>query len=195
MTLTLSLSVSANLYWRRLISENNKVVKFLRSTCMDPMENHKSIFIQPAFSVVCGPLCWLGIVEGYLRNIWSLSTDPLSPFCEISWRPDFPDSHMDVINRGYYSFELNTKYISLSVLKSSECSRVRSTREYSRGFNSRDEIYLVFTKKSKFSFAFILFIGRRCWKCKNDIFLANPNDFGTTIFVKMHIHTGCFAHK
>ena len=44
-------------------------------------------------------------------------------------------------------FEVNTKYISLSVLKTSEFSQVHSTRERSDVFNSRDEIYLVFTKK------------------------------------------------
>ena len=36
-------------------------------------------------------------------------------------------------------FEVNTKYISSSVLKTSE-SRVRSTLENSDVFNSRDEI-------------------------------------------------------
>ena len=34
---------------------------------------------------------------------------------------------------------------------------MRSTNENFDVFNSRDEIYLVFTKKSKFSFYFILF--------------------------------------
>ena len=45
-----------------------------------------------------------------------------------------------------YFFEVNTKYISSSVLKTSEFSRVRSTSENSDVFNSRDEIYLVFTE-------------------------------------------------
>ena len=54
-----------------------------------------------------------------------------------------------------YFFEVNTKYISLSVLKTSEFSR--STNENFKVFNSGDDIYLVFTKKSKFSFYFILF--------------------------------------
>ena len=35
-----------------------------------------------------------------------------------------------------YFFEVNTKYISLSVLKTSESSRVRSTSENSNVFNS-----------------------------------------------------------
>ena len=59
-----------------------------------------------------------------------------------------------------YFFEVNTKYISSSVLKTSEFSRVCSTVENSDVFNSRDEVYLVFTEKSKFSFYFILF--QRC---------------------------------
>ena len=56
-----------------------------------------------------------------------------------------------------YFFEVNTKYISSSVLKTYEFSKVRSTNENFDVFNSRDEIYLVFTKKSKFSFYLILF--------------------------------------
>ena len=56
-----------------------------------------------------------------------------------------------------YFFEVNTKYISSSVLKKSEFSQVHSAVENSDVFNSRDEIYLVFTEKSKFSFYLILF--------------------------------------
>ena len=62
--------------------------------------------------------------------------------------------------------EVNTNYISSSELKTSEFSRVRSTSENFYVFNSRtlenfdvfnslDEIYLVFTEKSKFYFYFI----------------------------------------
>ena len=47
----------------------------------------------------------------------------------------------------FYFFEVNTKYISSSVLKTSEFSRVRSTSENFDAFNSRDEMYLVFTEK------------------------------------------------
>ena len=54
-----------------------------------------------------------------------------------------------------YFFEVNTKYISSSVLKTSEFSRVRSTSENFDVFNYRDEIYLVFTEK-KVNFLFIL---------------------------------------
>ena len=54
---------------------------------------------------------------------------------------------------------MNTKYISSSVLETLDFSRVSSTSENSDVFNSRDEIYLVFTEKSKFSFYLILFIG------------------------------------
>ena len=46
-----------------------------------------------------------------------------------------------------YFFEVDTKSISSSVLKTSEFSRVRSMVGYSDVFNSRDEIYLVFTEK------------------------------------------------
>ena len=53
-------------------------------------------------------------------------------------------------------FEVNTKYISSSELKTSEFSRVRSTSENFYVFNSRDEIYLVFTAK-KANFLFILY--------------------------------------
>ena len=56
-----------------------------------------------------------------------------------------------------YFFEVNAEYISSSVLKSSEFSRVRSTVENSDVFNSLDEIYSVLTDKSKFSFSFVLF--------------------------------------
>ena len=58
-----------------------------------------------------------------------------------------------------YFFEVNTKYISSSVLKTSEFSRVHSTVENSDVFNSRDEIYLVFTEK-KVNFFFILYFFR-----------------------------------
>ena len=46
-----------------------------------------------------------------------------------------------------YFFEVNTKYILSSELKTSEFSRVRSTSENLDVFKSRDEIYLVFTNK------------------------------------------------
>ena len=56
-------------------------------------------------------------------------------------------------------FEVNTKYISSSELKTLEFSRVRSTSENVYFFKQRDEIYLVFTeKKCKFSF-FIQYMG------------------------------------
>ena len=52
---------------------------------------------------------------------------------------------------------MNTKYIPSSVLNTSEFSRVRSRSDNFDVFNSRADIYLVFTEKSKFSFYFILF--------------------------------------
>ena len=53
---------------------------------------------------------------------------------------------------------MNTNYIQSSVLKALEFPRVRSTSENSDVFNSRNEIYFVFTeKKSKFSDLFYTF--------------------------------------
>ena len=46
-----------------------------------------------------------------------------------------------------YFFEVNTKYISSSELKTSKFSRVRSTSENLDVLMSRDEIYLVFSDK------------------------------------------------
>ena len=51
-------------------------------------------------------------------------------------------------------FEVNTKYISSSELKTSEFSQVRSTSENYYVFNSLDEIYLVFTSKKQIFFLF-----------------------------------------
>ena len=51
-------------------------------------------------------------------------------------------------------FEVNTKYISSSELKTSEFSRVRSTSENFYVFNSQDEIYLVFNEKKQIFFLF-----------------------------------------
>ena len=42
---------------------------------------------------------------------------------------------------------MNTKYISYNVLKISVFSRVRSTSDIANIFNTRDEIFLVFTEK------------------------------------------------
>ena len=46
-----------------------------------------------------------------------------------------------------YFFEVNTKYISSNALKISVISRVRITSEIADIFNTRDEIFLVFTEK------------------------------------------------
>ena len=75
---------------------------------------------------------------------------------------------------------MNTKYISSSGLKTSEFSRVRSTSENSDIFNSRDEIYLVFTGKSEFSFHFILFgdlrlVEKQCLEPKNKGLFVTEN--------------------
>ena len=73
------------------------------------------------------------------------------------------------------------------MLKTSEFSLVRSTSVNYDVFNSRDDIYLVFTeKKSKFSFYFII---ARSHHRKGAVenaktkFLANPSNFGTEIIV------------
>ena len=47
-----------------------------------------------------------------------------------------------------YFFEVNTKYISSSELKTSKFSRVRSTSENLDVFKSGDEIYLVFDNRN-----------------------------------------------
>ena len=51
-----------------------------------------------------------------------------------------------------YFFEVNTKYIPSSELKTSKFSRVRSTSENLDDFKSRDEIYLGFPDKKYFFF-------------------------------------------
>ena len=56
-----------------------------------------------------------------------------------------------------YFFEVNTKYISSSVLKTSQFSRMRSTSENSDVFNSRDDLYLVFIEKKVHFFLFYTF--------------------------------------
>ena len=81
------------------------------------------------------------------------------------------------------------EYISSSELKTSELTRVRSTSETFYVFNSRDEIYLVFTeKKSKSSFYFIQYTGilqftRQAVKMQKPNIFENTNDFGTTLFL------------
>ena len=57
-----------------------------------------------------------------------------------------------------YFFEVNTKYISLSVLKTSEFSRVCSKSENSDVFNS-DMKYILYLQK-KVNFLFILYFLR-----------------------------------
>ena len=84
------------------------------------------------------------------------------------------------------------------MLKTSEVSRVRSTNEHFDVFNSRDEIYLVFTEKSKVPFLFYTFyrlhvmshpLKKAVLKMqkkkpqKNEKKLANPNNFGIKMLV------------
>ena len=62
-----------------------------------------------------------------------------------------------MINRGYLLFrgEYQIYFIECGE-KNQYFSRVRSTSENADIFTARDEIYLVFAEKSKFSFYFIL---------------------------------------
>ena len=84
---------------------------------------------------------------------------------------------------------MNTKYISSSELKTSEFSRVCSTSENFDVFNSRDEIDLVFTEKSKFSFLFYTIHGyfpihkAGGDNAKTNFFFENTNNFVTTLFL------------
>ena len=80
-------------------------------------------------------------------------------FCDIAHKHSCPPRMSPLGNILKYIedicfFEVNTKYISLSELKTSEFSRVRSTSENYYVFNSRDEIYLVFTEKKQIFFLF-----------------------------------------
>ena len=60
-----------------------------------------------------------------------------------------------------YFFEVNTKYISLSVLKTSKFSRVCSMSENSDVFNS-DMKYILYLQKIV-NFLFILYFFRDLW--------------------------------
>ena len=89
-----------------------------------------------------------------------------------------------------YFFEVNTKYISSSELKTSQFSRVRSTSENLDVFKSRDEIYLVqyLPIKSTFSFYFIQYTGiflftKQAVKMQKPKLFENINNFGTTLFL------------
>ena len=86
-------------------------------------------------------------------------------------------------------FKVNTKYISSSELKTSEFSRVCSTSENFYVFNSRDEIYLVFTEKKQIFFLFYTIHrhfpihktgGENAKKTK---IFENTTNFGTTLFL------------
>ena len=68
-------------------------------------------------------------------------------------------SRLDELNENYsiyckikrkFTFLVNTKYISSRELKTSKFSFVVRTHEKSDVFNTIDEIYLVFTSKSKY---------------------------------------------
>ena len=66
-------------------------------------------------------------------------------------------AHLHIRVEDIYFFEVNTKYISSSVLKKHHIfSRVRTMGDHSDVLNSRDKIYLVFTKK-KVYFLYIVY--------------------------------------
>ena len=82
------------------------------------------------------------------------------------------------------------------MLKTSEYSRVRSTRESSDVFSSRDEIYLVFTEKMYFFFLFNTFyrlhamshsLKKEVLKMQKRNILANTNNFGNKIFATFYL--------
>ena len=79
-------------------------------------------------------------------------------------------------------FEVNTKYISSSELKTSEFSLVLRTRENFYVFNSQIEIYLVFTEK-KVNFLYIFQFTRQAVKMQKTKIFENTNNFGTTLFL------------
>ena len=56
-----------------------------------------------------------------------------------------------------YFFEVNTKYTSSSVLKTSDFSRVHSIRENPDVFNSGDEIYIWYLQENFLFFLFYTF--------------------------------------
>ena len=81
-------------------------------------------------------------------------------------------------------FEVNTKYISSSELKTSELSRVRSTSEKFYVFKSRDEIYLVITEKEQIFFVLGIFqFTRQAVKMQKPNIVENTNNFVSTLFL------------
>ena len=115
------------------------------------------LWLDVAFNIfqTChnGQLSYHNVVEHASHNyeacfLFQLCDGLMSPCTEWNiWRARYTQYIEDI-----YFFEVNTKYISSSVLKTSEFSWVRSTNENFDVTNSRDEMYLVFTEKSKFSF-------------------------------------------
>ena len=92
------------------------------------------------------------MIRLFLLDLHSLSRSICCKTWDLYGSPSYSRYIEDI-----YFFEVNTKYISSSVSKKSEFSRVRSTSEkFSDVFNSREEIYLVFTKK-KSKFLFIIY--------------------------------------
>ena len=87
-----------------------------------------------------------------------------------------------------YFFEVNTKYISPSELKTSKFSRVRRTSE-NLDVSSHEMKYIWYLPiKSKFSFYFIQYTGiflftKQAVKMQKPKIFENTNNFGTTLFL------------
>ena len=77
-----------------------------------------------------------------------------SSICVLSFNPFALRKDKIVYIEDIYFFEVNTKYISSNVMKISVNSRVRNTSEFMI-FSTRDEIFLVFTKKKRVNFLFL----------------------------------------
>ena len=102
-----------------------------------------------------------------------------------------------------YFFEVNTKYISSSELKTSKFSRVRSTSENFDVFKSRDIMKYIWHLpiKSKFSFYFIQYTGIFLFT-KQAVKMQKPKIFENKKFwyhivpnvltKKLNTHTSCF---
>ena len=91
-----------------------------------------------------------------------------------------------------YFFEVNTKYISSSVLKASAFSRVHKTSEIMM-FSTHEMKHIWYLPKKSIFSSFLYFLLATCnvsttekggaENAKKRKKLANPNNFGTKIFV------------
>ena len=68
-----------------------------------------------------------------------------------------------------YFFELNTKFILTSVLKHQNFHECTARVNLFDVFSIRDEIYLVFTQNSKFSFFILVIVNMQCLTHKKEL--------------------------